>query len=159
MAGQLCEIVILQINRAFRGPNTGYPALLDTLRDVTAAHARWTPAEDRHSIWQIVQHLIDSKTWSAERLQGKRPPVPPWVEASGDQAAWQDTLRRLEQTHEDYLQLLREKSDEELLQAIPGLGPLVTIILANNAEHVAYHAGQIRYLAAMQGIPFPGLRA
>lgn len=46
---------------------------------VTAVQAAWRPSPDRHSIWQIVDHLVKSKEWARQMIEGERPPAPGWA--------------------------------------------------------------------------------
>ena len=80
---------------AFHGPNGDYPSVLEALEGLTAVQAAWKPSPDRHSIWQIVDHLAKSKEWEREMIDGQQPAAPTWDDPSGDDAAWHAAIARL----------------------------------------------------------------
>lgn len=49
----------------------GHVSLWDSVRDLTAAQAAWTPAPARNSIWQIVDHVALWKDDGARRISGE----------------------------------------------------------------------------------------
>lgn len=118
-----------------------------SVQDLTAVQAAWTPAEGRHSIWQIVNHVIywrehelrlaaggpRASDEERARLNFLRP-----TEASDRR--WQETLRRLGETQQ---RIGAAIADERVnIDRIRYLLP-----------HDCYHFGQINYLRAMQGLP------
>lgn len=156
------DLLLVQIEASFRGPNTSHPTVVRALRDLTAAEAGWKPAPKRHSIWQIVEHLgLSRRVWS-EFLQGRPMHVdngwpPP---AGGDDEAWRRSVQAIVDAHEDLKRVVGGLSDEVLLNPptrrppceAPPDATLLQILLWEVPTHDAYHAGQIRYLRALQGI-------
>lgn len=98
------EILHNQSVGAFEGPNGDYPSVLDALEGLTAAQAVWKPSPGRHSIWQIIDHLVKSKEWERQMIEGRRLASPPWGDPSGDDKAWQATVQRLRDTQTQLLQ-------------------------------------------------------
>jgi len=75
-----------------RGIERQWPLSL-TVAGLTAEQAAWKPGPERHSIWQIVRHLIRWKEGVLVALEGAPRPYREisdrdWEEAGGDQAGW-----------------------------------------------------------------------
>src|SRR5579871_7032841 len=64
------------------------PPLSGALRGLTAAEAAWKPAPPRHSIWQIVRHLILWKRGVLQEWDGDTP-----AGAALRAAEWQEIWR------------------------------------------------------------------
>lgn len=137
--------------------------LVMAVQGLTAEQAAWKSSLERHSIWQIVRHIIHWKRGVLQSWAGDPPDYETlerddWPEASGDQAAWDADVRLLHELHREFRGLL-EASDEAGIQtallayrqspqAIPIARRLLWVF-----THDAYHTGQIQYLRALQGIP------
>ncbi len=140
---------------------TWQPPLSDAVKDLTAKQAAWKPAPERHSIWQIVRHIILWKQGVLEAWDGHAPDMPAmeradWGEASGDEAAWQTDVRRLHDVTAKIKQRV-EASDEAFLAgkmpSYQGVRDQTAVLrLMAMATHDIYHAGQIRYIRALQGV-------
>lgn len=130
---------------------------------LTAAQAAWKPSADRHSIWQIVRHVIHWKEAQISALDGK--PLDydernraDWQEVVGDQRDWEADVERLATISEEIRARVRAMDEETLAQGIrwykQSLRPRpVAIRLLELATHDIYHTGQIQYLFALQEIP------
>ncbi|HRQ72599.1 MAG TPA: DinB family protein [Phycisphaerales bacterium] len=118
-------------------------ASLDAL---TAEQAAWSPAPERHSIWQIVLHMVFWREVALRRARTGQGPTPderarlnfPEI-TDRSEAAWTEAKRRLEDTHARIAAALRDPNpaNDALAEFLP---------------HDAYHFGQINYLRAMQGM-------
>lgn len=130
---------------------------------LTAAQAAWKPSADRHSIWQIVRHVIHWKEAQISALDGKpldydERNCADWQEVVGDQRDWEADVERLATISEEIRARVRAMDEETLAQGIrwykQSLRPRpVAIRLLELATHDIYHAGQIQYLFALQEIP------
>lgn len=137
-----------------------YPPLTATLAGLTAAQAAWKPAPDRHSIWQIVRHMILWMEAGIDALAA-RPRVHDelegldWRAASGDDRAWQADVERLHAAYRRFKDRLQSATDEDLSGMIePYQGKTqyaAAFRFVRTATHDTYHLGQIRYLRALQG--------
>ena len=115
--------------------------------DLTPAQAAWTPAPGRHSIWQIVEHMMFWREDNLRRLAGGTKPTPeqlasgnfPQIRDTSD-AAWRDTLRRFEDSQKRLAAAIADPKNS--LDRVAYLLP-----------HDSYHIGQITYLRALQGLP------
>lgn len=121
-----------------------------SLAGLSAEQAAWKPAiggAGRHSIWQIVLHMIFWRENWLGRLDGG--PRPTEAEQAAfnfpivtdrSQGAWEATLARFARTQRDVGAALAERGAEAdgMMHFLP---------------HDCYHFGQISYLRAMQGFP------
>jgi hypothetical protein len=114
---------------------------------LTAQQAAWSPGPGRHSIWQIVNHMVFWRDVTLAMLAGK--PRPPAAEqkrlnflapAEATEAEWAAARERFAESQRRIADLLR-KADTPM-DRIP-----------YHIPHDAYHVGQIMYLRAMQGLP------
>jgi uncharacterized damage-inducible protein DinB len=117
-----------------------------SVADLTPEQAAWKPAAERHSIWQIVSHMIFWRRNELRRLDtGVAPtqeeiarlnfPEPAEVSAN----AWRKTVRELEETQQ---RIAAAMADERMsIQRVAYLLP-----------HDCYHFGQISYLRALLGL-------
>lgn len=151
MASSLVDALIAHSDSVFAGPNGDYAAVLEALAGISAEDALWKPEPTQNSIWQIVEHLIASKDWQIDMLKDKNPSPPVWVEPSGDEAAWQASLARLNDAHARLKAALREVPETDLLEVpVPEWGrTLLELILSSGAAHEAHHSGQIDYLKGL----------
>lgn len=116
------------------------------VQGLTPAQAAWTPGPGRHSIWQIVNHMIFWREHERRNLAGDKPSGAERerrnFEAPADvsEQAWQRTLARLEESRTQTRALLADPANP--LDRIQYMIP-----------HDCYHVGQIMLLRAMQGLP------
>ncbi len=152
MPSSLTQALIAHIDSVFYGPNGDYAAVMEALDGVTAQQALWKPSPAQNSIWQIVEHLIGSKQWLIEMINDKEPAAPKWIEPSGDEAAWQATLVRLQEGHERLKAALTAQPEAGLLEIpVPELDrTMLELILSSGPAHEAHHGGQIDYLKGLQ---------
>lgn len=152
MTGPLIQALIAHSDSVFYGPNGDYIAALEVLTGLSAAQASWKPRPSANSIWQIVEHLIDSKDWMIDMLDNKQHTSPPWLEPSGGEARWQAAQQRLKDAHLRLKQRLAQVPEDRLLQKpSPELGPtLLELILSAGPAHEAQHCGQMDYLKGLQ---------
>ena len=152
MTTPLMRALCAHIDSVFKGPNGDYPAILESLIGLSAEQARWKTAPGRNSIWMLVEHLIDSKKWLIDTLERIPTNSPVWVEPTGGETEWQDSLTRLKDAHQRLKKTIEKFSDAELFR-VPnpkdGL-TLLELILSGGPAHDAHHGGQIDYLKGMQ---------
>ena len=141
------------------------PPLAAAVEGLTSTQAAWKPAPDRHSIWQIVRHVIHWKRGTLSAWDGTRPVLrdglpteyardlarTDWQEASGEERAWQDDVRALHEISRAFRQRVEAMDDAALIRPFPGEDMPTVLRVLRMATHDAYHAGQIRYLRALQG--------
>jgi uncharacterized damage-inducible protein DinB len=137
------------------------PPLRGALRGLTAAEAGWKPSPERHSIWQIVRHLTLWKrgvlgAWDGDPPDGKQLDAADWREVSGGDAEWDRDRRELLQISEEFLTRAQALDDAALSRQVTwykgGPAQPLAMRLVRTTTHDIYHAGQIMYLRALQGI-------
>lgn len=113
---------------------------------LSTEQAAWTPAKDRHCIWQIMHHVCAWREHSLGIVHGKPVPSPAEVEGanfamppSWSVAEWRESIARLQRTHNDIREAIANP-------ALPLERPQYHL------GHDCYHLGQIMYLRAMQGM-------
>jgi uncharacterized damage-inducible protein DinB len=138
------------------------PPLSHAVAGLTAQQAAWKPGPERHSIWQIVRHVVHWKRGVLRAWDGDPPDydamsAADWREAGGDQAAWEADAAALHDLYADIRRRLEAASVADLEVERPwyqGAPPRrIATRLLHAFTHDIYHAGQIQYLRALQGIP------
>ena len=150
MSDEVGKALIAHFDSVFEGPNGDYPAVLEALKGVTAAQALWKPHAEQNSIWQIVEHVTDSKTWQIQMLEKGSAVSPPWIEPKGGEEAWQASLRRMKAEHARLKEALGRLSEKDLFSIPePKWGKTQLELLMSIAAHEAHHSGQIDYLRSL----------
>ena len=159
----LQELVVYHIQTTLHHEDWQWqPSLTEALEGLTAAQAAWKPASARHSIWQIVRHLLLWKrgvldAWDGNPPDGAQLERSDWQEAAGDEADWERDRRTLLEISKQFLTRAQALDDAGLSRHIvwykSGHTQPLAIRLVRTTAHDSYHAGQIRYLRALQGIP------
>jgi len=126
--------------------NTWVTAWSKSVAGLTPEQAAWKPGPGRHSIWQLVNHMVFWREYHVARRRGgatlpedeiaRRNWEEP-AEVSGD--AWAAALGRFESSHAAIAGLI---ADPEIPFGVH-VYPLT---------HDCYHVGQIMHLRAMQGL-------
>lgn len=115
---------------------------------LTAAQAAWKPAEGRHSIWQLVNHIVFWQDYTLRAARGQKPTREEfaketerrnWEEpAQVSEAAWKDAREKFLASYRAMVDLAGSPEATER--------PLYHLL------HESYHFGQIMYLRALQGL-------
>lgn len=133
------------------------PPLAAAVEGLSARQAAWKPGPRRHSIWQIVRHLLLWKQATLEAWEGKAQDWDAlervdWQEVEGNEEDWSSDVRALHDVQGRIMARLDETSDDAMLRPFPGEKELSSAErLVRFATHDIYHAGQIRYVRALQG--------
>lgn len=158
----LREVVVNHIHTTLEDEEWQWqPPLRGAVRGLTAAEAAWKPSPERHSIWQIVRHLTLWKrgvlaAWNGDPPDGRELAAADWRDVSGGDAAWGRDRRELLQVSEEFLTRAQTADDAALSKQITwyrgGPAQPLAMRLIRTTTHDIYHAGQIMYLRALQGI-------
>jgi DinB superfamily len=115
------------------------------LEDLTPEQATWKQYSERHSIWQIVNHVNFWREHTVRSAQGDAPSDEEagrrtWEDpASTGKAAWERARRQFQETHQLVLAAIRNpKNDLETLKV--------------HLPHDSYHVGQIMFIRALLGL-------
>lgn len=128
---------------------------------LNARQAAWKPGPERHSVWQIVRHVIHWKRAVLEAWDGATPSLQDlskadWGEVSGSDATWQADVQTLHALSQQVKSRIGGADDRALSHPMPtyqGVPDQATAIrILRMATHDIYHAGQIRYIRALQGV-------
>jgi uncharacterized damage-inducible protein DinB len=137
------------------------PPLSGAVEGLTAAQAAWKPAPERHSIWQIVRHLILWKrgvlqAWDGDPPDGDALSAQDWREVSGGDADWERDRQTLLDISAEFLTRAQALNAAGLARPIvwyrSGETQPLAMRLVRTTTHDIYHAGQIMYLRALQGV-------
>lgn len=117
-----------------------------SLDGLTPQQAAWKPAPGRHSIWQIVAHMLFWREDALGRLAGRPQPTEAEVAklnfpdpSEPTAAAWEELRRRFAASQQAISAKLADPAADvsRLTYMLP---------------HDCYHFGQINYLRALQGL-------
>jgi hypothetical protein len=118
-----------------------------SVEGLTPAQAAWRPAPERHSAWQIAEHIAFWREVAVARTAGGAGPSDQEVAqrnfpqpASPTAAAWNAAVERL-------------RKSQELVAAAIGDPARSVDQLKYLVPHDSYHFGQINYVRALQGVP------
>lgn len=138
------------------------PPLTEALSGLSAAQAAWKPSPERHSIWQIVRHLILWKNgvidaWAGNPVDGQQLLARDWRETGGTEEEWARDRQTLLAISLDLLSRVHALDDAGLSHAIDWYKGRhrqpIAMRIVRTTTHDAYHTGQIQYLRALQGAP------
>jgi len=116
------------------------------LEGLTPQQAAWKPAPERHSIWQILNHMLFWRGYVVLRLRGGEQLSPDEVSRRNfaeptriDEPAWNGMVANFAASHREVRAALAD----------PGID---LSNLAHVAAHDSYHVGQIMMLRSLQGM-------
>ena len=139
-----------QLKSCFNGSPWHGSSLMELLRQTPVDLAPAKPLEHAHSIWEIVLHLTAWHQAIAQRLRGEKlelsheqdwPPVTDFGEA-----AWQQSIKALEQSHRTLQEAIAKLSDAQLSTKVANRDHDYRFMLNGAITHSVYHAGQIALL-------------
>lgn len=143
--------IVEELRQAFEGPAWHGPAVRTLLADISAERAAARPLANAHSIWEIALHIAAWEDVVRRRLAGEvigdLPDDQDWPAVRNTSpAAWQQTLRHLEQTNRALREAIAKFDDAHLADRVAGKDHSVYVMLHGVIQHDLYHAGQIALL-------------
>ena len=144
------ETILDQLEINFRGDAWHGSSVMRLLADVSAEQAAAKPIQNAHSIWELVLHIKVWKDAPGRRLAGEAF-VPtseedwPKVTDTGE-VAWENTLKKLEASHEKLAEAVSKLDDSQLHQPTTGNDYSNYFMIHGVIQHDLYHAGQIALL-------------
>lgn len=125
-------------------------SLRELLDGLTAEHAFAHPLPERHSIWEIVNHITVWHETVKHRINGKD--VDPneeddWPLVSHpNEATWHRTCEKLYKSADEVAHAIRSITATQMNETVPGKSYTWHVMISGLASHDAYHSGQISLL-------------
>ena len=121
------------------------PSWTDSLKDLSAQEAAWSPHTGGHCIWQEVVHVTYWRRVTLKRMAGGAAPDEQEIEAlefampaQVNEETWAEAVAALQQTQAALSAAIEDEASD--LTRIP-----------YHLIHDAYHLGRITHLRMMQG--------
>ena len=144
-----------QIETTFKGDSWNGPNLMKTLEGIDYAQAMQRPLGERHSIWELTDHISFwmEEVWKSSRDHAKLNPdkKSDWPEMGATEEEWMQSVNRLEAAVNMTLDVLAGWDDEDLYKQVPGATFTFKQMLHGMVHHNLYHAGQINLLKKKTG--------
>ena len=143
--------IVHQLGRAFDGRAWHGPSVMKLLSGVEADQASARPLEGRHTIWELVLHIIAWKDVVRRVLIGEKmtslSDEEDWPSVkSTSEAAWRQAVGELERVQKDLVEAVSGFSEARLDETVPGASYSFYNMLHGVIQHDLYHAGQIAIL-------------
>jgi hypothetical protein len=139
-----------QIKTTYDGRSRHGPNIRNALDGIDVERAKAKPLEDRHSIWELVNHIT---FWMGKALKvlrdgifPKRGEVNDWPSSGETGEEWEESKANLNKTVNQLLEDLMGFGDERLLEPVPGRDYNFRTLLHGILHHNIYHTGQISIL-------------
>lgn len=147
------ERIADQLQRSVEGNAWHGPALFELLEGMTPEIALMRFGEAQ-TIWGIVSHIGAWLNASRRRIQGEAVSLSPaedWPAIGAiDSAAWAALRGKVQDEHQQLLIAVRNLSDFDLSNIVPGKDYSVYFLLHGIIQHTLYHAGQIAFAKQAQ---------
>lgn len=117
------------------------------LEGLTAQQASWKPAPQRHSVWQVLHHILFWREYALRAMAGDMPDKSEvkrrnWEEpAEISEDAWLTACGRFADSHQQVLEAIRTADEKEMERLAPYIA------------HDSYHVGQIMTLRGLLDLP------
>lgn len=144
------ERLAVELDKALNGCAWHGPSIREAVEGVDRVAALGRPVSSAHSIAEIVLHVTTWNDVVRRRLGGETPQVPDsedWPPADfADDGAWQEAVRRLQETGRALCETVRTFPVERLHENRPRIDDTWYGLISGGVQHVAYHAGQVAVL-------------
>ena len=144
------EFLAEQIRVTFEGDSWHGPSVAKVLEGVDYNQARAKPLPDRHSIWELVEHIntwMNAANWAVENRRIYDPKnIVDWPPVGRTVEEWGQSTARLGLTVTRLIHSLTGWRDEDLDEIIDGGKYSYRFLLHGVVQHNVYHAGQISIL-------------
>lgn len=132
----------------------GNVTLIEAVREVDVATARFRPGPGRPSIWEIVRHVTHwqqavTTAWDHGQVDARAWNMDDWSPLPSDDAAWSDDREALATASRRLMQRLTAGDEGFLDHVVHGLRGSVADTIVEVLRHDAYHAGQVRLILAL----------
>ncbi|HKX17500.1 MAG TPA: DinB family protein [bacterium] len=135
--------VLWLLDTTFASWNWAHKSLLDSVKTLTVAEARWQPGRRAHSVWEQINHVAHWKAYIVDRIAGRRPVArQAWPAAGRTAADLRRSIARLTRLQDELRQIVQGLNPEAFALSRSGKYSLAKLLMGS-AAHESYHAGQI----------------
>jgi uncharacterized damage-inducible protein DinB len=121
--------------------------MIQVLEGVSVDKASLRPLSQRHSIWEIVNHINYWMNIALRELNNEKVPnlegVVDWPKVGATEEEWRTSVADLERTVNALLNALMDFSATKLEENVPGKTFNYRTLLHGVLHHNLYHMGQI----------------
>jgi uncharacterized damage-inducible protein DinB len=121
--------------------------ILEVVKDIDYNDALKKIRPDFNSIWEIVNHIISWRKNVLQRVQGKILITPNHnyfeTVTETSQEDWQNTLKKLEESQQEWIQFLGSFDKTDFEKIYPNNGMTYYEHIHGIMQHDIYHLGQI----------------
>jgi uncharacterized damage-inducible protein DinB len=139
-----------QIKTTFEGDSWHGPNLVRTLAGIDYKQAMERPLGERHTIWELTDHITFwmEEVWKRLKDHGKLNPdkKKDWPEMGASEEDWTQSVKRLEAAVNLTLDELTNWRNNDMKQMVPETNFTFKQMLHGVVHHNLYHAGQINLL-------------
>jgi uncharacterized damage-inducible protein DinB len=149
------KFVMDQLRTTFSGDSWHGPSVMRTLEGIDVAQAEARPLGERHTIWELVDHMTFWLEEVYKALRAREAPRPEkvmdWPRMGSSEEQWRESVRRLEAAVNMLLDELATWNTKDLEKTVAGADYSYRQMLHGAVHHNLYHAGQIAILKRKTG--------
>ncbi len=149
------KFVMDQIRTTFSGDSWHGPSVMKTLEGIDAEQAAARPLGERHTIWELVDHMTYWLEEVLKSLKDRHVPKPDkvldWPRMGSGEEQWRESVRRLEAAVNMLLDELATWNTKDLEKTVAGANYSYRQMLHGAVHHNLYHTGQIAILKRRTG--------
>ncbi|HEX9915073.1 MAG TPA: DinB family protein [Candidatus Bathyarchaeia archaeon] len=144
------KFLIDQLKTTFSGDSWHGPSVMKTLEGIDAGQAAARPLGERHTVWELVDHMTYWLEEVLKSLKDRRVPKPDkvvdWPGMGGGEGQWRQSVGRLEAAVNMLVDELATWTNGDLEKTVAGANYNYRQMLHGVIHHNLYHAGQIAIL-------------
>ena len=144
------KFVMDQLMTTFSGDSWHGPSVMKNLEGVTADEASERPLGERHTVWELTDHMTFWLEETLKALRAKEVPKPDkvmdWPRMGVGEEQWSQSVKRLEAAVNMLIDELAGWSTKDLEKMVGGADYSYRQMLHGVVHHNLYHAGQIAVL-------------
>ncbi len=143
------EFLVDQLRTTFNGDSWHGPNLVKTMEGIDLFDAGTRYLEDRHSIWELANHItywIEEVYKSVKGVTSLNHEGNDWPEMGATEDEWARVSSRLEEAVNMLAHELVSWTDEGLAETVPGSNFTFKQMVHGLIQHNLYHAGQINVM-------------
>lgn len=149
------KFVMDQLRTTFSGDSWHGPSVMKTLEGIDAVQAAARPLGERHTIWELVDHMTYWLEEAHKALKAKEMPRPEkvmdWPRMRSGEDQWRESVSRLEAAVNMLLDELTTWNTKDLEKTVAGANYSYRQMLHGAVHHNLYHTGQIAILKRKTG--------